>query len=172
MRRPILERPGRQRQRGAVLYVALVLLILLALIGVTGMQVASLQERMTGAYLAANRAFQNAESLARQQENDILHALGPGSGSFNADQERCDPSFDPAAWSEAIDIAALREVRTRRIDQCSPGGGGLGQGVRPLSENTDLTYQISAFAADVQPSDATNPPTASARVVVDTVYLP
>ena len=38
------------RQHGAVLYVALIMLILLALIGVVGMQVAGMQERMSSDY--------------------------------------------------------------------------------------------------------------------------
>ena len=38
------------RQSGAVLYVALVMLVLLALIGIVAMQVAGLQERMSANY--------------------------------------------------------------------------------------------------------------------------
>ena len=37
---------ARSRQEGAALYVALMILVLLALIGIVGMQVAGLQERM------------------------------------------------------------------------------------------------------------------------------
>ena len=40
--------PGRQR--GAVLYVALIMLLLLAMIGVVGLQVTGLQERMSSNY--------------------------------------------------------------------------------------------------------------------------
>src|SRR5690606_11554501 len=56
------------RQQGAALYVALMMLILLALIGLVGMQVAGMQERMASAYRAANLAFQNAEAYVRQTE--------------------------------------------------------------------------------------------------------
>ena len=52
-------------QRGAVLYVALIMLILLALLGITAMQVTGLQERMTGSYRSTNMAFQNAEGDSR-----------------------------------------------------------------------------------------------------------
>ncbi|KAG1065868.1 hypothetical protein G6F40_017798 [Rhizopus arrhizus] len=51
------------QQRGAVLYVALVMLILLALLGIAGMQVAGMQEKMAANYRAANRAFQNSEGV-------------------------------------------------------------------------------------------------------------
>ena len=53
---------ARSRQEGAALYVALMILVLLALIGIVGMQVAGLQERMAANYLATNQAFQAAEA--------------------------------------------------------------------------------------------------------------
>ncbi|WP_251280312.1 pilus assembly PilX family protein, partial [Enterobacter hormaechei] len=62
---------GRTQQRGAVLYVALMLLILLSLIGVVGMQVASMQERMSSNYRAANVAFQASERAVRDAERSI-----------------------------------------------------------------------------------------------------
>ena len=58
-------------QRGVVLYVALVMLLLLALLGITAMQVTGLQERMTSNYRSTNMAFQNAEGRARGRESDL-----------------------------------------------------------------------------------------------------
>ena len=49
---------ARSRQEGAALYVALMFLVLLALIGIVGMQVAGIQERMAANYMATNQAFQ------------------------------------------------------------------------------------------------------------------
>lgn len=162
------------RQRGAALYVALVFLVLLALIGVAGMQVAVLQERMSANYRATNVAFQRAEAVARAQEIEIETALGPaGMGSFVADQERCDPSFDPASWAQAQSLDATganptdddgQVSRTRRIDTCTPGGG-LGMGVAPMSEKTDLRYQITAFSTD-QEADP------SSDAAIDTTFIP
>lgn len=151
-------------QRGAVLYVSLVLLILLALIGVAGMQVSGMQERMSSAYRATNLAFQNAEAVARKKEAEISTALGPdsASGSFVSDQELCSAGFDPAAWAEDLGDSVTDSVRTRRIDQCSPGGS-LSMGQRPLSEDTNLVYQISAYSTDTS---------ASAQAVIDTVFIP
>ena len=54
------------RQQGAVLYVALIMLVLLALLGVIGMQVAGMQERMAAGYRATSMAFQNADLPARR----------------------------------------------------------------------------------------------------------
>ena len=171
MKRRISSFPGRQR--GAALYVALVFLVLLALIGVAGMQVAVLQERMSANYRATNVAFQRAEAVARTQEVLIETALGPaGAGSFVADQERCDPSFDPATWAETQSFDATGDSptdvdgqvsRTRRIDTCTPGGT-LSKGGTPVSEKTDLRYQITAFSTD-QPADP------SSDAAIDTTFI-
>ncbi|MGH8085313.1 MAG: pilus assembly PilX family protein [Lysobacter sp.] len=163
-----------QHQRGAALYVALIFLVLLALIGVAGMQVAVLQERMSANYRTTNIAFQRAEAVSRTQEIVIETALGPdGIGSFVADQERCDPSFDPTTWAETQSSDAIgpnptdddgQVSRTRRIDTCTPGGS-LGVGGAPMSEKTDLSYQITAFSTD-QPADP------SSDAAIDTTFIP
>ncbi|HEY9255145.1 MAG TPA: PilX N-terminal domain-containing pilus assembly protein, partial [Stenotrophomonas sp.] len=70
-RTSVATRLGAGQQQGAVLYVALIMLVLLALIGVVGMQVASMQERMSANYLAANQAFQQAEAQVRGREAEI-----------------------------------------------------------------------------------------------------
>ena len=51
----------RSHTRGAVLFVALILLLLLTLLGVTAMQVTLLQERMSGNYRAQQQAFERSE---------------------------------------------------------------------------------------------------------------
>ncbi len=51
-----------------MLYVALIMLLLLALIGIAGMQVAGMQEKMASNYRAVNRSFQNAEGVVRNAE--------------------------------------------------------------------------------------------------------
>jgi type IV pilus assembly protein PilX len=58
-------------QSGAVLLISLVMLLLLTLIGVTGMQVASLEERMAGNAKDINLAFQAAETTLRGVEKRL-----------------------------------------------------------------------------------------------------
>jgi len=119
--RPVAPR----RQRGAVLYVALIMLILLA--------------------------FQNAESSARQVETGIETALD-GANVFLADQEECSPTYDPLTWANAITKTAASY--TRRIDKCSSGstGSSIKTGKR-ANEETGNTYQVTALASDA-PTDA------------------
>lgn len=153
------------RQRGAVLYVALIFLLLLALLGVAGMQVAMMQERMSSNYRATNIAFQNAEAEVRLRELAIEES-NRAQEFFQADQERCDPAFDPAEWANAlaVDDDSENTARTRRIDKCIPGNS-LASAMRPENEDTDLTYQVSSFAHD----DEANP---SSNAAVDTIFIP
>lgn len=153
-----------RRQRGVVLYVALILLILLTLLGVAGMQVSAMQERMSSAWRASNIAFQNAESQTKIREITISTAAGV----VVADDERCDP-FDPATWAETQLLAgtAINGTFVRRADQCSPGGS-LGMGQRPDSENTNTQFQITAFATDSVTVGADR----TAEAVLDTIFIP
>lgn len=156
--------PARSAQRGAVLYVALVLLIILSLIGVTGMQVTGLQERMAGNYIATNLAFQNAEAVARVTEGTIAQQVGSGA-AFIADREDCDPTspFNSIEWADSQSGGAAESAFTRRIDRCFPGSSQR-LGVR-VNEQTNQYYQVSAFDRD----RLVNP---SSEAVIDTVFIP
>ena len=63
--------PTKQHQRGAVLAVSLVILLLMTLIGLSAMQSTSLEERMAGNTRDRNLAFQAAESGIRDAETFI-----------------------------------------------------------------------------------------------------
>lgn len=63
-----------QHQSGVVLIVSLVMLLLLTIIGITGMQVSGLEEKMAGNSKEKNLAFQAAEAGLRDAENDILNS--------------------------------------------------------------------------------------------------
>jgi type IV pilus assembly protein PilX len=71
------------RQQGGTLIVGLVMLLLLTLIGVSGTQVTSLEEKMAGNFLNRNLAFQAAESALRTAET-WLHdqPAAPASSQF------------------------------------------------------------------------------------------
>ncbi|WP_290884995.1 PilX N-terminal domain-containing pilus assembly protein [Arenimonas sp.] len=152
-----------RHQRGVVLYVALILLLLLTLLGVAGVQVASMQERMASAWRASNIAFQNSESANREREMAIANAPA----AANPDDERC-AGFDAAEWAEdELDNGEIDGTFVQRIDQCLPGGG-LALGVRPESENTNLQFQVTAFATDV----ANVGDERTAEAVIDTIFIP
>lgn len=147
----------QSRQSGAALYVALIMLILLALIGIVAMQVAGLQERMSANYQATSAAFQNAEGVARTQEaqlkSTVLSGLAP---STNVPPTDCLTSHDAAGWTSSTPYV-------RRLDLCFSWGGM--DYPSDESERTDQIYQVTAFASD-------RPIAASSEAVVDTVFIP
>jgi len=156
------------RQRGAVLYVALIFLVLLSLLGIVGMQVAALQERMASNYRAVNTAFQRAEGLARDVEVQVNadNRFIPRSGERD-EERRCD---DPtpvrgSAWAgfRAADDDPDTAIVATRLNECTPGFS-IAQGTQPVNEKP-VIWQISAFSTDVAAD-----PTSDAAV--ETVFMP
>ncbi|MDG2524563.1 PilX N-terminal domain-containing pilus assembly protein [Stenotrophomonas sp. HITSZ_GD] len=151
-------RLGGGHQQGAVLYVALIMLILLALIGVVGMQVASMQERMSANYLASNQAFQQAELQVREREADITSG-----GEY--DYEECNVPFEPVEWANEVGNDVGSEVRTRNVSicnrQCSAGAGV------DVSEQPCNMFRTTAFSRNL-PDDAA---ASSSLAAVDTIFI-
>lgn len=158
----------RQSQEGAVLYVALIMLILLALIGVVGMQVTGMQERMAANYRSVNLAFQNAETEARTIEEWIEAKIGSGSVTYVADQEVCSPTFDPLSWADGKDASRPLTNKnsasyTRRIDRCfAASSRRIGE---KENEQTGNIYEVAVVSSDFKDN-----PTATA--VIDTIFIP
>ena len=95
-------RNRRALQGGAVLYVALIMLILLALIGIVGMQVTGLQEKMSANYRNVNLAFQNAESGVRLREcyaEDEVNKTSNCATGATTIQDICGDGFDATNWA-------------------------------------------------------------------------
>ena len=156
------------RQRGAVLYVALIFLVLLSMLGIVGMQVAALQERMASNYRAVNVAFQRSEGLARTVEVQVNEAnrFTPRPGERD-EERRCD---DPnpvrgSAWADlrSKDDDPDTAIVGTRLNECTPGFS-IAQGTAPVNEKP-MIWQISAFS-----TDAAVDPTSDAAV--ETVFMP
>lgn len=167
---PTFRRPFRspQKQRGAVLYVALIMLILLALIGVAGMQVTGLQERMAYNYRTLNLAFQNAEANARSAECFIESQVNRTATTCASVPVNpiCDDGFDASAWALARSTATpmVAGVNVRAVGQCMAGNTSLRMGEK-LEEDPNPVYQVTAFSID-------DPANAGANAAVDTIFRP
>lgn len=164
-------RAGRHAsQRGVALYIALIMLVLLAMIGIIGMQVAGMQERMAASYRAVNRAFQGAEGVVREAECAV-EAIANRTAAGTCDivvatdiNRVCDDGFDPAAWGETQSLTAtVPVVNVRQIDTCVQGEGPLDLGTGPVNERAFPIYQITSYAAD-------DPDSPTSSSVVDTVF--
>lgn len=75
---------GPRGERGAVLIFSLIMLLLLTIIGVTAMQMTTLQERMAGGYRDRHLAFQGAEAALREGERLLNQATVPPLSSNGA----------------------------------------------------------------------------------------
>ncbi len=71
-------------QRGAVLVVSLLMLLVMTLIGVTAMQSNIMEEKMAGNFRDVNLAFQSAETALRDAESDLTSRV-TGLTNFSAD---------------------------------------------------------------------------------------
>lgn len=165
---PIPAFSSARRQRGAALYVAMIMIILLAMIGIVGMQVAGLQERMASNYLNTNLAFQNAEAEVRIREcylEGVVNRTGACAPAAVDVSKVCDDGFDPTAWAAAksVDVPQASRVNVREIGRCISGNSSLGMGERPVSEDPNPVFQISVYATN----DA-----ATANAAVDTIFRP
>ncbi len=74
---------SKNKQTGVVLVVSLIMLLLLTLIGVTGTQVTTLEEKMAGNSRDQNVAFQAAEATLVEAETFILTQLSTGDATYN-----------------------------------------------------------------------------------------
>ncbi|MBT8090452.1 MAG: hypothetical protein KJO01_09620 [Gammaproteobacteria bacterium] len=72
---------SRRRQRGVVLIVSLIMLLVVTLLAVSSMQGTSLEEKMAGNTRDRNLAFQTTESAVREAETYIESIVSLG--SFN-----------------------------------------------------------------------------------------
>ncbi|WP_282384808.1 MULTISPECIES: PilX N-terminal domain-containing pilus assembly protein [unclassified Pseudomonas] len=89
----------RQAQRGMVLLVSLVFLLLLTLIGLSSMQSANLQEKMAGSVSLRNQSFQAAEAALRVGESTVQldsYSLAVCSGT-----SQCLPPAESSSVSSA-----------------------------------------------------------------------
>ncbi len=146
-----------RNQRGMALYTALIMLILLALIGIVGMRVATMQERMSANYLASIRAFQLAESEVRSREAEIT-------AGTEFDYENCSVPYDAAEWAREIGDDVAHDVRTRNVSvcmqQCTAATGA------DLSESACNMFRTTAFSRDQDTADKS-----SSLSTVDTIFI-
>lgn len=147
------------RQHGAALFVGLIILIVLALIGITAMQSTLLQERMSGNFRVANVAFQNTEEQVRLREGAIQLAANANQ-TFSPNDRNCG-GFNYGTWVPAQTVPA---DSTSEIDQCIATWASRAMGA-PQNVRVDDLFRVSAFAPDQTPD-------ALSTAVVETIYIP
>ncbi len=89
------------KQKGAILFVALIFLVILTMLGVSNMQVGVMEERMTSAFSDRNnRAFESAELALREAEaylNGV--AVGPFDNTVRGMHAYFPNATQPTFWN-------------------------------------------------------------------------
>lgn len=164
-----------RRQHGAVLVTSIILLLIMTLIGLTGMQVTTLEEKMAGNMRDRNLAFQAAESALRAAESVLSQATLPtfyNDGTNGLYTQSSTASIlsnltDSAAWAAAntvtytdgnlAHIAAAPEYIIQQLPSVDGGGSSLDGST---FSTTDF-FQVTARGTGG---------TTSAVVVVQSIY--
>lgn len=145
------------QQRGAVLIMSLIMLLIMTIIGITGMRTTVIEEKMAGNMRDQNLAFQAAEAALRDGENVVEGLVatssfdGTGGRLGSADD---DPDFfDNATWSSNSmaysgtipGVASQPRLIIKFIGQIQANTGSLktgGYGLR--NTNTVNNFRVTA----------------------------
>lgn len=112
--------PSGRRERGAVLVVGLIFLVMLSLLGVAAYSVATQEERMSGNTRERIRSFEGAEASLRDCESLLtgaggLPAFDGSGGAYTA------PAADQTQIFETIDWTNDAAVRVLPAGAAIPG---------------------------------------------------
>jgi type IV pilus assembly protein PilX len=108
MSRPRIEPHANRHERGAILITGLVLLVMVMLLGMAAMRTTTLQERLSGASVDYNGAFQNAETALRAGEK----AIGTGAYIYRLNGNPDAPAVSVlASGTEGWDSIADKQTR-------------------------------------------------------------
>ena len=164
-------RTGSGSQKGAALFVALMLLIIMSLLAVSAAQVTALQERMAAAYWSDMRTFESAEAAVRQTERSLSVALDdvvlPGFEDPCFREVGEDPVFalQDGSWTPpANGFEFFFENYTYGEGSRGSGrGGSIGAGEAASGANCSI-FRVTVIRAD-DPSEPTS------RSIVQTTFV-
>ncbi|PAV25163.1 type IV pilus assembly protein PilX [Tamilnaduibacter salinus] len=100
------------RQNGAVLVVSLIVLLVVTLLGLSGMETSVMQERMASNAQNSNRAFQSTESLLDQAMRDEDIVGGSSAELSNAIKRGVGEPGDSTAFSTSYESLSAAYVLT------------------------------------------------------------
>ena len=118
----------RSRQRGAILIISLLLLVVLTVLGITTMRTSGLQERMAGNTRDLNLALQGAEAGLRDGENLIRVQVSRPVATAGAGCVFCqrgalpiaiadETVFDWANEAQEFGTAGARDLMANQLDE-------------------------------------------------------
>ncbi len=118
---PIYLNPTRHAQRGAVLIMALVLLLAMTLLGLTGVRTIVQEEKMAAATQDRNLAFQAAEAALREGEAAVATLVAADQVPADRSQADYDAAYASANCSaKAPTCDTTRGICARPLPGCVP----------------------------------------------------
>jgi type IV pilus assembly protein PilX len=121
----------RARQHGAVLFIALIMLLLLTLIGITAMQVTLLQERMAGGFRVQHQAFEQTEGTLKDTRA-LLNTDANSSGPLYYSADATLGSGNVLPWSTWINTEPTTAPATQVAAHMAVGSPPAVIGTRTL----------------------------------------
>ncbi len=171
------------RQRGVVLFVSLVMLMILTILGVSSVQTTSLQEVMSRNSQDTNLAFQAAESALRDGESivelmestQLFDAATPG--YYYEKAAGLTPNWRDVDWADdnpnsggyvardtpIVGVAAQPRYIVEHLKEVEETGGGLNQGNDGNDSGGGVTqiFRVTSYGVGGSPS---------ARVMLQATY--
>ena len=159
-------------QRGATLIISMIFLLILSIIGLAGMEVTGLEERMAGNMRDRNMAFQSAEATLRNGEafleNTAVLPAFDGTAGLYAVPINGDKNWDIVDWTSS---AAVRSYTGSGFDELASSSAFIIEDLAAASASDSLEvgvpsdnkrfYRVTARAEGLSSTTA---------VVLQTVY--
>ncbi len=98
------------RQRGAVLIISLMLLLVMTIIGVTALQTTSLEEKMSGNTRDRALAFQSAEVALRAGEEYLGSVALPNFNDTNGHYQPDSSLWKTIDWTDATKVVVVSDL--------------------------------------------------------------
>ena len=157
------------RQRGAALFVALMLLIVLSILALSAAQVTGLQERMAATYRADELAFERGEARLRETEDDIASEVDPCFVSVNEDNAVVtDPMPDWRADTETDAMQYAENLSRGPASRALAMRGSLQAGKPAQAGDPQCMY----FRVSARDFDATEEEDSTSASIVQSIYVP
>lgn len=162
---------NRHKQQGAVLVVSLIILVVMTVIGLAGMEITSLEEKMAGNTRDRNIAFQAAEAALIEgeeylQSQVILPAFDGTQGLYPLTTDGS-KNWDNVDWSKASEVRMV----TGNTTGLAASPAYIVESLQAAGANDSLELGVAAGATNFYRITARAVgQTQTAEVILQTVY--
>lgn len=170
------------RQKGSTLFVALIMLLVITLLALSGARETTLESRITGNFIEQQKLFNDAEATLREGEKQLTLSNKPVEPSCTSDDSYCfrneaanyDQTFGSGARTYAFVSGDSSINKWYAVP--APSGASEGQAENPEYGNMMLgigtfRYEINAVAESAKEHPATKTkPKANLRTTTAKVF--